>query len=319
LTDAPEAPFWAVLDQLGLPFRVPRQDLIARYGTRPSLWLKGREECHLPAAPLLPGLSEFHFEFSTGPGSVDDLTTAPDRLTATYRAHSHLMPADHRAERNHADVLQILVGLFGPGVEGIASNTLERSWQFGRARLVARSFPRHLNLQFGPNARHLADPGSETETSVTLHPGWLPELTAEQSRWLAAFRPVGTPDPQPVSLGNSPPLWHRWPDELGPRPAPAYGPSVDGAGFVVISDSGYVKTLPRAWLTSVRRDEATRARGPGGTSLSVEFLRSGQPALAPDRVTLAVRPPTSGILRPEAQALAAALSLPLVEHSFPDD
>ena len=89
-------------------------------------------------------------------------------------------------------------------------------------------------------------------------------------------------------------------------------------GLVVVSDRGFVKTLPRGWLACVRRDELTPAKGPGGTTLSLELLRSGQPDLPHTRLELANRPPTPGILQAKARTLAAALALPLAESSFAD-
>ena len=317
----PEAPLWAVFDRLGLPFREARQELIVRYGTRPSIWANSVQECHLPAAPLLPGLSEFHFQFGTHAGAVDDLTTAPDWLTASYRVHSRLLLGDRvqdrRADRNHADVVRALTALFGPGTEGRATNTLERRWGFGRALLTARTFPPRLNSRVGAHSRDAADPGSATETLVTFNPGWLPDLTALQRGWLAAFHPSGTPAPWVPAQGFPPPLWHRWPADFGPLPAPAYGPSADGAGFVVVSDAGFVKAVSRDWLVDLRRDVVTPARGPGGATLSVSVLRSGQPQLPHDKITLAVGPPAT--LAAEAGRIAQALSLPLVESTFPDD
>jgi hypothetical protein len=321
VTPDPEAPLWLVFDRLGLPFREARQDLIARYGTRPSLWATQMQECPLPAAPLLPGLSDFHFQFGTHPGAVDDLTTAPDWLTASYRVHSRLSLADRvvdrRVDRNHADVVRALAAMFGPGTDRSAINAWERRWQFGRALLTAHTFPPRLNTRFGPNSRHAADPGSATETSVTFNPGWLPDLTDVQRGWLASFRPIGTPDPWAPAQGFPPPLWHRWPADLGPLPEPSYGPSADGAGFVVVTNAGFVKALPRDWLVNLCRDVVTPARGPGGTTLAVSILRSGQPHLPPDTITLSVGPPDT--LADEADRIAKALILPLVTRTFPDD
>lgn len=318
-----ETPLWTLLDRLGLDFRTPRRVLIDRHGSRASLWAADMQECHLPSKPLVPGLSGFHFQFSTRSDAVDDLTTAPDWLTASCRSHSRPTLADRlsdrRADRNHAETLQGLAALLGRGTDSPSSNACTRHWRFGRALVTARTFPPRLNTRFGPNSRHAADPGSETETSVTLNPGWLPDLTAAQRGWLADFDPLGTPDPWPSRPGFPPPLWHRWPDKLGPMPAPAYGVSRDGGGFVVISGQGFVKAIPRGWLTSVRRDELTPAKGPGRTMLAVELMRSGQPDLPRSRLDLADRPPGHGVLMAEAHALADALSLPLEESSFPDD
>lgn len=305
---SPEAPLWAVLDRLGLLFRLTRQDLIAQHGTRPSLWVRDMAECVLPAEPMVQGLTCFYFQFGTQPGAVDDLKTAPDWLTASYRVHAD-------ADRNFADLLGSLSALFGPGEPGQAFNTLERRWAFGRALLVARSFPPRWNHL--PNRRHAADPGSATEASVALTPGWLPSLTTEQVGWLSKITPLGSPDPSRPSPGQTPPLRHRWPEGLGRPPTPVYGLSADGAGFVVILDLGYVLALPRAWLVEVRRDVSTPARGPGGTTLSVSALRSGQLALPPQRIVLNSGPPDT--LAAVARRLADTLSLPLVETSWPDD
>jgi hypothetical protein len=322
MTVDPEAPLWTVLDQLGLPFRETRGALVARYGTRPSPWLSGFVECHIAATPLLPGLSDFHFHFGPQASADNDMLVAPDWLCANYRVHSRLgladRLADRRADRNFADVDAALTARLGPGSPGVSSNTLERSWSFGRARLVARCFPPRLNQGFGPNTRHAADPGSATEASITINPGWLPDLTPDQRGWLAAFRPVGTPDPLPPP-GNwlSPPLWHRWPDDLGPAPRSTFGLSEDGIGFVIVSDLGLVRALPRGWLVDVHRSVITPARGSGGTTLSLTVLRSGRNQLPPESIALASGPP--GSLGPEAARIAKALSLPLTESLQPDD
>lgn len=44
----PEVPLWDFLDRLGLPFREPMGDLVARHGTKADVWTDSHRLCLLP-------------------------------------------------------------------------------------------------------------------------------------------------------------------------------------------------------------------------------------------------------------------------------
>ena len=307
-----EAPVWALLDEIGLPFREMLGALTAAQGTRPVVWSGGGLQlCDLPGRALVPGLSGFAAQF--GPG--EDTTLPPYCLQAQLRTHSRAGAADllfdRRAQRNFAAVVGPLDARLGNGQDISTSNALTREWRFGMASLIATAFPLHLNRSRTPNRRHVAEPGSQTECGVQLYPGWLPPLGAQQLRWVADFRRIGVPPAPFFGRGWGPPRWTRM--EL----APGYGPSADGGGFVVATGE-FVKAIARADIIEVRRAVLTPARGPGGVELVLTHAPRGVAGVRPHQVKLAAAGYGERQLVAEGQALARAVGLPLVESEDQD-
>ncbi|MGL4322151.1 MAG: hypothetical protein ACRCS3_14940 [Paracoccaceae bacterium] len=309
----PETPLWDMLDTIGLPFRETRAALIAQHDLRPCVWSEGLQECHLPATALLPGLSAFRFNF----GNTADALVAPDYLFAHYRAHARRRLSDYvtdkRAYRNFADAAATLTARLGPGKDVSVSNTQSLRWAFGLAQMNLTIFPPQLQQKFGTNTRHAADPGSVTEASISIFPGWLPDLTVEQLHWLRTFAAISIPGLPPQAIWQGYDLWHRWPSALGPCPTTGYGPSADGQGFVFITHNGFCKAIPRQWLARVERLTLLPAKGSGGISLSLEYYPSGQMHLPCKAISLAASHSPQDDLASAARTLANQLALPLVE------
>jgi hypothetical protein len=330
VTDQPDAPLWDLLDGLGLPFRESCGALVDQFGSTPSPWLHGYVECALPGPRILPGLSEFMVQL--GPDA--DLTIAPESLIATYRMHNHppLLTRlsdwldDRRADRNFQDLTGALTKLLGPGVDGSLSNALSRQWVFGRGEVKTYAFPPYLNRARYPNSRHTADPGSETEASVTISLGWLPPLTAQERGWLETFQVIAasehwsypSSDPYAFLRSKRSEAWHFWPADLGPCPAAAIGLGADGMGFVKINPLGLVHVMPRAWLTRVEHLTLTPAKGGGAQYLDLCYLRGGQSGLPERRINLQSCGYADASLGPAARTIAERLSLPLAEAQYLD-
>jgi hypothetical protein len=304
--------------------------LLDQFGSTPSPWLKGYVDCALPGTRILPGLSDFKKQI--GPNA--DLTVAPECLTATYRVHNHppLLTRlsdrlqDRRADRNFDDLSGALARLLGPGEDAGTSNAHSRQWVFGRAEVRTYAFPPHLNRTHSPNRRHAADPGSETEASVSIHPGWLPPLTAQERGWLQAFDVIAasahwsypSADPYVFLRSRRSEPWHFWPADIGPCPTAAIGLSRDGEGIVQTNPLGLVHVMPRAWLTRVEYLTLTPAKGSGAQNIALWHLKGGQHGLPERCFTVQSCGYADESLGPQAAALAQGLSLPLQETRCPD-
>jgi hypothetical protein len=330
VTNQPETPLWDLLDQLGLQFRESLGKLLGPFAIPPSSWPRDFVELALPGPRILPGLSDFIVHI----GKNYDLTVAPETLRATYRAQNHprLLNRlsdwldDRRADRNFADLTGALATRLGPGVDAGRSHVLSRTWVFGRGEVTTYAFPPHMNRARPPLASHAADPGSETEASMTISPGWLPPLTAQERGWLQTFQPIAvsehwsyrSSDPYVFLRSQRSQPWHFWPADLGPCPAAAIGLSADGKGFVQINPLGLVHVLPRAWLTRVQHLTLIPAKGGGAQYLDLWYQPGGQPHLPHCRFNLKSTNYTDETFGPKAADLAQRLSLSLQETRSPD-
>jgi hypothetical protein len=312
---APEAPLWALLDRIGLPFRDPLGDLVAAHGTTPCVWLPSLPICTLPAQPLIHGLSRF--ETQVHPGV--DPTLPVFQISAQYRVHSAKTMADHlvdrRCERNFADVTAALTRILGPGSPAASSNTLGLEWRFGAARLWVLGFPPRLNP--GANSRHGSDPGSQTEAGLHLSPGWMPPLTAAEQAWLWGFEPLIRCDISQVPCNGLAPPWRRLPGDF-PQAAAGFGPVAQGDGFVIVL-GGFVQLLPRAHLTGLVRSLASPARGGGYAALELLHAPPGIAGLRGHRLHLMSASFDEDALAAEADLVARSLDLPCRVERFLDD
>lgn len=313
MNSAPEAPLWALLDQIGLPFRVALGDLVARFGTAPCVWMPDLPLCALPARPLLAGVSPFTAQIMRG----GDSTLPAFHLSAHYRAHSAKTLADkltdRRTERNVADVVAALTGLLGPGTDCAASNTLGCEWRFGAARLRVIGFPPRLNSL--PNSRHDSDPGSQTEAHITLQPGWMPPLSPAERVWLQDVRPLIAQSASSGAIALAPP-WRRLPADL--PLAPGIGLAGQGAALVV-GMAGFFQLLPRAHLQGLLCGLARPARGGGYAVLEVLHAPPDLPDVRPHRLQVMSASYSDTALAREADILAQALGLTCRVERYLDD
>ncbi len=260
-----EQALWSVLDEAQFPFRSTRQDLVARFGQRPSGWSAGLSYCEVElASPLLSGLAHpFVFQFSAD----DDL----DVHATTF--FGYLRGSDD-ADENFRSAVSQLAEYFGDGQDVSVSNTRCQEWRFGRASVTARIFPPELNQRLGRNARHEAIPGSKTECGVTLETAWRRALSQHERTWLAGYDAVHGADEPPRRFPFHAGLTRDWPDDL-PPPAAGFGLSADSRALLHVAD-GSVNVLPAEWIERVEYSVVLPAKGGGGDYLSLRFRQSGR-------------------------------------------
>lgn len=311
----PERPIWDLLDQIGLPFRLPLSDLLTRHGTAPCVWLPSLAVCRLPTTPLLPGLSPFEAQVPSG----TDQTRPAFHFSAHYRGHSARTLtdrlSDRRTERNVADVIAALSPILGPGEDAATSNTFGRVWRFGMARLRVTGFPPRLNPL--PNSRHQSDPGSQTEAHVNVEPGWMPPLTKAERGWLRAFTPQIPSDWLTPAQGIAPP-WRRLPADIQPPPSAGSGLAGEGAAFACVIGL-YVQLVPRAHVIGLTRALASPARGGGYATLALEHAPPDLPGVRPHRLQLISDRFSEHALEREADTLSQSLVLPCKVERYLDD
>lgn len=315
MTPLPEAPLWAFLDWLGLPFRQSKGDLVARYGTRHDGWSDHSRDCPLPLQPDWPGRTSAAFPWREG----DDPTLPPERIELRFRsavASIRDLALDRRAERNLEAALRGLEPYLGQGIDSSVSNTKARRWDFGLGRIEATCFPSRLNRRTVLNHRHLRDPGSEHEALVLIHPAWLPDLTDADLALIADYMPVGPARPPLVSPYFVPERWHRLPPHMAGLPRGS-GPSRDGRAFVAVAGD-FVRILPRADLLRLEHVLLTPARGSGEAELNLRHAPSHLALPHPHRFMLARDAYAPDALAAEARALSLALDLPVKAEVWSD-
>lgn len=312
---AEEAPIWSALDRIGLPFRKTVAELLAQYASQPCPWADGMDACFLPATPLVPGLTEFSFLVRKG----DDPTLPPDRLVARYRGPSRWFDLlrSRLAQRNFAAVVRALPAEWGPGAEASYANTLARRWRFGMAQADVMVFPPELQAHVGLNARAPRDPKAVGECHLSIHPGWLPPLTAAEIDMARSFRVIGQLRDAERWVQPVPERRKRWPGGKDSVPRSGYGIATGARGLVLVSGDTLV-VLGRADLIRISRDVTTPAKGPGGVELGIVHAPKGVPDVRPHHLILASVPYAPNALATEAAELAAGLDLPLAESKWAD-
>ena len=227
----------------------------------------------------------------------------PQTLFGHVRSHS-------TSKANFAQACHDLGALFGQGHDNSAPNTLSRTWEFGLASLTATAYPRDLNQQFRPNARHEKYPGSETECLLTITPAWRAPVTDIQKPWLLSYQPLFTAEPgdqRPLPLIQS--FTVDWPGEKLP-PTPGFGLSKDHAALLHVPALGLVSILPRHWIIAVSRNSLLPARGPGEAAIDIRFHPGGQQHLQ-SSLTITARTGDPYLFDDLARDLADRLDLPL--------
>ena len=260
-----EQPLWDALDEAQFPFRSARQELVARFGQRPSGWSAGLSYCEVGMVrPLLRGLAHpFVFQFRAD----DDL----DVHEITF--FGYLRGSDD-ADENFSTAVSQLVEQFGGGQDVSVSNTRCREWRFGRASVTARVFPLELNQRLGPNARHQAVPGSKTECGVTLETAWRSALSQHEHTWLAGYDAMHRADKPPQRFPFRAGLTRDWPGDL-PAPSAGFGLSADSRALLHVADAS-VNVLPTEWIEGVEYGVVLPAKGGGGDYLSLRYRQSGR-------------------------------------------
>lgn len=175
-------PVLAWMDAAGLPWRVSRGDLAARFGIRtdnPYQW----EVVSLDVRP--PPLDGMLRPLGFQAFERYNPTLPPERLST----HVWVEPD---AEANIGHAAAQLARVLGEQPVLDRYNTRYVAWRCGTTLVSLTAWP--AAMQSGPelfNPAHNRDPRLKTACSVSVQTGWRPSLSARERAWLDGFVPMG--------------------------------------------------------------------------------------------------------------------------------
>jgi hypothetical protein len=175
-----ENPIRHALDTAGIPWRLPREELVARYGVRrhPAYDWDVIEIDTTP--PFVEGL--------LWPLSTQVLPHCAPHVPAT-RFTGVVRSSDDAAE-NFRFAVGKLAPLLGPGETRPTGNSLEMSWESEAARLRLTVWPPAMQQIVLTNPAHQLDPRLITACLLTIDSGFRPAATDEERRWIDTFEPI---------------------------------------------------------------------------------------------------------------------------------
>lgn len=253
-----------LLDDCDFPWRMPRRELIARFGIKPHAaysWDVIEVESGLP---LVEGLI---YPFYAQP-KADFATDLP----AVYFAGTTWFGQD--ARKNFRRTVDALACKLGKPELDSASNTIGCIWHSGAASIQLTIWPEDIAHPPGPNPAHARDPRLAAACHITIRTGFKPPLSNAERAELETIKPFAD-----LAWGN-----HFAAASVLARPAEDYelefvreppgdmvpffrkiGLSADRSTLIFCHDQLYVVPVIRIiGLLHVRLEPA---RGPGGANL----------------------------------------------------
>ena len=259
-------PGLAWLDAAGLPWRVTRAELAARFGVgadNPYRW----DIVSLDVRP--PPLDGMLWPFGFQAFERYNPAMPPERLS------THVWVEDD-AEINIGHAAAQLARVLGPRQIVDRYNTRRAEWRWDSTLITLIAWP--PAMQSGPklaNPAHDRDPRLETACSVSVQTGWRPLLSQRDRAWLDGFALMG-PTRNWISAQLQDPANHVLSAETlleFMREPPAdvsglqgkFGLSADKEALIVCDEALYVVPLQVVSGFEVRR--TLPAKGGGGSDL----------------------------------------------------
>lgn len=182
--DRSENPIHKALDAAGIPWRMSRADLAARYGVRPhAAYDWDVIEIDTPS-PIVDGL--------LWPLSVWVQPQFPLDLPATQ--FTGLLRVSDDALKNFRLAVAHFGATLGPGETQSSANSIETCWSCAAARLRLVVWPPAMQRWKFVNPAHERDPRLKTACHLTIDTGFRPAVTAAEHAWIASFRPIARID-----------------------------------------------------------------------------------------------------------------------------
>ena len=179
-------PIHRLLDDMNLPWRVPRGDLETGIGVtqdpfyrNPALFLSSA----VPPPGFLQPWQAAVFE-----------RYAPDMPVVRFTGRSWFADS---AATNIERTAEFFAERLGPASTGQQYNTLACRWQAGTASLQLQCWPPAWQSPDLRNDAYAREPRLATACHVTLLTGFRLPLSAEEEGWVEAFRPIA--DTRPFS------------------------------------------------------------------------------------------------------------------------
>jgi hypothetical protein len=178
-------PIHELLDEAGVPWRLPRAALAERYGIRQHPAYQWKVIAIETAPPIVHGLM--------WPLDVQVRPQFSPAMPATH--FSALTGISDDARENLRHCTEQLTPTLGEPEIADSSNTLGKRWAFGAASLSVivwppEQQPPELRLR-GVNPAEDREPRLRTACHLNINTGWRAVASAEELQRLASFVPVG--------------------------------------------------------------------------------------------------------------------------------
>lgn len=294
---------WLRLDEIGLPWRMPRSSLIERYGVKPHA-----------------AYSWNVIEIETAPSFVEGLLWPLS--TQVFPQFSSSVPATEfsgityvgpDARENFRKTTEQLSPHFGEGVRTDASNTLGRKWEIGPASIQLTAWPEDMQRWPTTNPSHVREPRLKVGCHMAISTGLQLQATTEERSLIESFRSI-------VRILDE---WPQVPPYLSlPQSELEYVRQFESdfshcSGWAGISADKSTLIFKNRWLyivpvndiVEIQVRRTLRGKGPGGSVLSV-ICRYDAPALKSKALVLSTANGPDD-LNESASCMARAIDKPL--------
>lgn len=301
------------LDGAGIPWRMSRAELAARYGVRRHAAYDWEViEVDTPQ-PIIEGL--------LWPLSTQVAPQFAPHLPATQFTGCVRM-TDDPLENFRRAVARFMPTL-GPVAATSSANSIEICWPHDAARLTLIVWPPAMQRWVFTNPAHDRDPRLKTACLLAIDTGFRPAATPAERGWLASFESVARIQTEGMSDGAvlQKPAAERELEYVREPPAEAaplfgsVGLSADRAALIFYGTQLYVVAVEDVVGFHVAR--ILPAKGPGGSRLDVE-CRTRCPDLASKRLTI-MRSQGPEDLSPLAAELAGKTARPFELGEYEHD
>lgn len=259
-------PIHELFDEIGLPWRESRGDIVARCGIRPHP-AYGSQIVPIPTRRPLTGdlLGPLYARADDGYAAWLPITEFSGETSV-----------GNDARINIAAAARPLANRLGRAPILHHYNTITCRWRAGATAITLTVWPPDQQSMHFNNPAHDRDPRLATACHVAVQTGFRPPLSAEEAIWLSAFEPL-LPAERAVTL-----------QEILDQPAAGYlleftrepalpltpilgrvGRARGGEALIICSEQLYV--VPADALLGFEVNRLTPAKGGGGSWLSAKF------------------------------------------------
>lgn len=261
-----ENPIRNMLDAVGIPWRVPRAELAARYGIRRHAAYDWDVIEIDTTPPIVDGL--------LWPLSAQVLPQFPPHLPATQ--FTGVVYVSDDALKNFQFSMQRFMPTLGPGETHPSANSMELCWSFGAGRLRLTVWPPAMQRWVFTNPAHDRDPRLKTACHLSIDTGFRPVVSPGEHAWLATFKavaPIETGRMSDAAARQSPAGQGEleYVREPPAEAAPLFGSvGLSGDHLALIFYRAQLYLIPLEDVVGFHAARMLPAKGPGGARLEVE-------------------------------------------------
>lgn len=309
-------PLHKLLEDAGVPWRLPRSALAERYGVRQHPAYQWDVIEITTPLPFVQGIM--------WPLSAQVRPQFSPAMPATY--FSAIARVGDDARENLRYCTEQLAPRLGKPEAHDSTNTLGKRWAFGAASLRLTVWPPELQRWPTVNPSHEREPHLKTACHLSIETGWRGAASQEELKQLASFVAIGrlqrkdrriTVNSADTSAAEQSEL------EFVREPSADFaalfgfiGHSADCATLIFWHRQLYL--VPMADVIGFHVDRFVRGKGPGGAKLYVE-CRTNYEDLTTKRL-LITEAPRADDLNELARSISAAIAKPFaLSQYWPDD